>query len=72
MESQFLQTWLAATSREIDQITPNSDSLCWLKFKNGESEPYTKDFILRIPLYCKYFEDGYIWLKDCWSASMKL
>ena len=52
MKSQFPQTWLAHSSREINQITRGSDPLCWLNSKHCESEPYINDVILRIPLYC--------------------
>ena len=57
MKSQFPQAWLAHSSREINQITGGSDHLRWLNFKNCESEPYINDVILRVPLYCKFFDD---------------
>ena len=73
MKSQFPQNWLAQSSREINQIIGGSDPLGWLNFKNCESEPYINEVILRIPLlYCKFFDDWCAWLKDCWSAGMKL
>ena len=72
MKSQFPQAWLAHDSREISQITGDSDSLRQINFENCESEPYKNDTKLRIPLYCKFFDDHCIWLKDCWSADMKL
>ena len=56
MKSQFPQAWLAHNSPEINQITRGSDSLRWLNSENCESEPYINDVILRIPLYCKFFE----------------
>ena len=72
MNSQFLQAWLAHNSREIVQIKGGSDPLRYLNFENCESEPYVNDLILRIPLYCKLFDDRCTWLKDCRSAGMKL
>ena len=54
MNSQFPQTWLTHSSREINQITGGSDPLCGLNFENCESEPYIDDVILRMPLYCKF------------------
>ena len=57
MKSQFPQACLAHSSREINQITGDSDSLRGLNFENCESEPYINDFILRISLYCKFFVD---------------
>lgn len=38
MNSQFPQTWLTHSSREINQITGGSDPLCGLNFENCESE----------------------------------
>ena len=35
----------------------------WLNSENCDSEPYTNDVILRIPLYCKFFDDRCTWLK---------
>ena len=57
MKSQFPKTLLAHSLREINQITRGSDSFRWLNFENCENEPYTNDVILRIPLYCKFFDD---------------
>ena len=48
MKLQFPQTWLAHSSREINQITGGNDPLRWLNSKNCESEPYINDIILRI------------------------
>ena len=39
MKSQFSQSWLAHSLREIYQITEGSDNLRWLNFENCESEP---------------------------------
>ena len=63
MKSQFPQAWLAHSSREINQIMEGSDPLRWLNSENSESEPYINDVILRIPLYCKFFDDRCTWLK---------
>ena len=63
---------LAYSSCETNQITGGSDLLRWLNFENCESEPYINDVILRIPLYCKFFDDRCNRLKDCRSAGMKL
>ena len=72
MKSQFPQAWLAYSSRENNQIMGDNDPLRWLNFENCESEPYINDVILRIPLYCKFFDDRCTWLKDCRSAGLKL
>ena len=72
MKSQFSQVWLAHSTREINQITRGSDSLRWLNFENCESESYITDVILRMSLYCKFFDDRCTQLKDCRSAGMKL
>ena len=63
MKSQFPQAWLAHSSHEINQIMGGSDPLRWLNSENSESEPYINDVILRIPLYCKFFDDRCTWLK---------
>ena len=63
MKSQLSQAWLAHSSREINQIMGGSDPLRWLNSENCESEPYINDVILRIPLYCKFFDDHCTWLK---------
>ena len=63
MKSQFPQAWLAHNSREINQVTGGSDPLRWLNSENCESEPHINDVILRIPLYCSFFDDRYTWLK---------
>ena len=63
MKSQFPQAWLAHSSCEINQIMGGSDPLRWLNFENCESEPYINDIILKIPLYCKVFDDRCTWLK---------
>ena len=70
MKSQFPQAWLACSSHEINQITRGSGPLRWLNFENCESEPYINRFIIRIPLYCKFFDDRCTWLKDCRSVGM--
>ena len=53
----------------VKQVLGNSDSL---NFKNCESEPCTNDAILRIALYYKLSDGCCVWLKDCWSTSVKL
>ena len=63
MKSQFTQAWLAHISHKINQITGGSDPLHWLNFENCESEPYINDVVLKIPLYCKVFDDHCTWLK---------
>ena len=35
----------------------------YINSENCESEPYINDVILRIPLYCKSFDDRCTWLK---------
>ena len=62
MKSQFPQAWLAHSSREINQITGGRDPLRWLNSKDCESEPSINDVMLRIPLYCKFFDDCCTWL----------
>ena len=63
MKSQFFQAWLPHSSCEINQIVGGNDPLRWLNFKNFESEAYINDVILRIPLYCKLYDDRCIWLR---------
>ena len=63
MKSQFPQVWFAHSSSEINHITGGSGPLRWLNSENCESEPYINDVILRIPLYCKFFDDHRTWLK---------
>ena len=63
MKSQFPQAWLPHSSRETNQIMGGSDPLRWLNSENAESEPYINDVILRISLYCKFFDDRCTWLK---------
>ena len=72
MESKFPQVWLAHSLREINEIAGASDPLRWLNFEHCENEPYINHVILRIPLYCNFFDYCHTWLKDCRSAGMKL
>ena len=72
MKSKLPQAWFTYSSREINQITGGGDPLRGLNLENCESEPYTNDAILRIPLYCNFFDDRCTWLKDFCFAGMKL
>ena len=48
MKSQFPQTWLGHSSREISGITGNSGFLWCFSFEDGESESYTNEVKLKM------------------------